>query len=345
MEENNVVSVKLLQGDCLELMKDIPDENIDLVLTDPPYNIRKNEWDNIPNYIDWCKKWILECQRVLKKNGSLYFFHGNIESIVLICSWVINNTDFVINQLCVWDKGDFRPLSWKNPTDNSNLRTWFSTCEYCLYFVKKDGLCANDCQKAVRRYGINYNLSPIRKYFYEMMKFIGAENTKDISAIVGTRAGEHTFYVSPKKKIMDSIGGCADHCMRYGSCQWEFPTEDTYNNLVNKTNIKEWDKFMAYEDLRQWYLRLSYTHNVYQNHKNIWKTNERNNGKMHQCKKPISILTEIIKTSSNPGDMVLDMFMGSGSTGVACENTGRDFIGIELDEKYFEIAKQRIGGE
>lgn len=64
--------------------------------------------------------------------------------------------------------------------------------------------------------------------------------------------------------------------------------------------------------------------------------------KNHRTQKPISLLKEIIERSSNEGDVVLDCFMGSGSTGVACVNTGRNFIGIELDEGYFQIAKQRI---
>ena len=58
--------------------------------------------------------------------------------------------------------------------------------------------------------------------------------------------------------------------------------------------------------------------------------------------KPVDLLEYIIKTSSNEGELVLDFTMGSGSTGVACLNTNRKFIGIELDEKYFNIAKDRL---
>lgn len=62
----------------------------------------------------------------------------------------------------------------------------------------------------------------------------------------------------------------------------------------------------------------------------------------HLTPKPVDLLEYIIETSSNENDLVLDCFMGSGSTGVACKNTNRDFIGIELDEKYFNTAKERI---
>lgn len=70
---------------------------------------------------------------------------------------------------------------------------------------------------------------------------------------------------------------------------------------------------------------------------------EANNAiSVHPTQKPVRLLEWLIKTYSNEGDVVLDFTMGSGSTGVACRNTNRDFIGIELDEDYFQIAKDRI---
>lgn len=66
------------------------------------------------------------------------------------------------------------------------------------------------------------------------------------------------------------------------------------------------------------------------------------NGKLHPTQKPVDLLEWLIKTYSNEGDTILDNCMGSGSTGVACMNTNRNFIGIELDKNYFDIAKNRI---
>jgi site-specific DNA-methyltransferase (adenine-specific) len=63
---------------------------------------------------------------------------------------------------------------------------------------------------------------------------------------------------------------------------------------------------------------------------------------LHPTQKPVALLEELIKTFSNEGDVILDNCMGSGSTGVACKNTNRNFIGIELDESYFNIAEERI---
>ena len=72
-------------------------------------------------------------------------------------------------------------------------------------------------------------------------------------------------------------------------------------------------------------------------------TRENTYGKnFHTTQKPVKLLETLVKTYTNEGDTVLDFTMGSGSTGVACKNTNRNFIGIELDKKYFDIAKERL---
>ena len=63
---------------------------------------------------------------------------------------------------------------------------------------------------------------------------------------------------------------------------------------------------------------------------------------LHPTQKPVALLEWLIKTYTNKGEVVLDNCMGSGSTGIACLNTNRNFIGIELDEGYFKIAKERL---
>ena len=69
---------------------------------------------------------------------------------------------------------------------------------------------------------------------------------------------------------------------------------------------------------------------------------KRDRDNHHTTQKPILLLEDLIKTFSNEGNLVVDLTMGSGSTGVACKNTNRSFIGIEKDEQYFKIAEQRI---
>lgn len=82
---------------------------------------------------------------------------------------------------------------------------------------------------------------------------------------------------------------------------------------------------------------------------NVWRLPAFNSGakktngeKVHPTQKPVEILTKMIEDSSEPGDTVLDTFMGSGTTAVACLRTGRNYIGFELDEKYHAIAMQRV---
>lgn len=85
---------------------------------------------------------------------------------------------------------------------------------------------------------------------------------------------------------------------------------------------------------------------------NIWRLTAFSSGakktdgeKVHPTQKPVEIIQKMIEDSTEPGGVVLDTFMGSGTTAVACLRTGRNFIGFELDEKYYEIAQSRIAGE
>jgi len=78
------------------------------------------------------------------------------------------------------------------------------------------------------------------------------------------------------------------------------------------------------------------------NHIEIKSVPNRHKGKGHPTQKPVALMEYLIKTYANPGETILDFTMGSGTTGVACKNTGRNFIGIELDAGYFQIATKRI---
>jgi len=86
---------------------------------------------------------------------------------------------------------------------------------------------------------------------------------------------------------------------------------------------------------------LKKTYN-YKNPTTLLKFDKIRKGSLHPTQKPVALMEYLIKTYTNEGDLVLDFTMGSGTTGVACKNLNRKFIGIELDKKYFEIAKERI---
>ena len=85
----------------------------------------------------------------------------------------------------------------------------------------------------------------------------------------------------------------------------------------------------------------------YESKKKYWITTTNKNDKdnyNHPTIKPLDIIRTLITNSTLPGDTVLDCFMGSGTTGVACKETGRNFIGMEIDDDYFKIAQDRLNG-
>ena len=318
---NSKDKFQLYKGDCLEIMKNIESNSVNLVLIDPPYNINKDKkwdkWKTVDAYVEFMGQVFLECQRVLKSNGSFYFFHNDFLQIVELQNYINKNTDFIFNSFIIWDKGDFRALSWKNPSEKNNLRSWFNTCEYCLYYTFQDETGLKKVKEDLN------NFQSLRQYFKEYQQAMGLN----------------------KKQIIERVGQKADHCFRWGSSQWDLPTKETYEELKKIPLLKNSFEVREYESLRQEYESLRYIHNLDTNHNNIWKSKaKRNSGKLHACEKPVDILERIIRTSSNEGDVVLDCFAGSGSTGVACLNTNRKFIGIEQDDKYFDIAYNRING-
>lgn len=87
---------------------------------------------------------------------------------------------------------------------------------------------------------------------------------------------------------------------------------------------------------------ISVVNNLYYPTDILSFSNAKQKGKVHPTQKPVALLEYLIRTYTNEGETVLDFTMGSGSTGVACVNTNRNFIGIEKEKKYFEIAVGRI---
>ena len=315
------MSYKLYNGDCLEIMKDISNETIDLVLIDPPYNIGKDKWDKwdtVEEYVGFMGQVFKECERVLKDNGSFYFFHNDFLQIVELQNYINKNTNFIFKQLLIWNKTNFKKFAWTNrDPEKCKDRNWFPNVEYCLYYTFQDETGLSKVMLDVN------NFKSLRDYFKYIQSEIGLN----------------------KKQIIDKIGQRADHCFRHVSSQWDLPTEETYNELINIFNIDKYEGFKTYEELRNEYEELRYTFNLKEVQDNIscvWESSNVNSGKLHSCQKPLDILEKIIKTSSNEGDIVLDCFMGSGSTGESCIKTNRNFIGIEKDEKYFKIAKDRL---
>ena len=305
--------------DCLSKMKDMEDNSINLVLIDPPYNIGKDKWDkwkSVDDYVEFMGKVFKEIERVLKPNGSFYFFHNDFLQIVKLQTYIENNTNFVFKNFLIWNKR-FDGASNKGFLDGfcevNGLRNYQKMVEYCLFYTFQDETGLSKIKLDVN------NFSELRGYFETLQKELGVT----------------------KKTLIEKIGQRVDHCFRWGSSQWDMPTEETYEELIKVFNIDDLDFFKEYETLRQEYEKERYVFNNQKTHHSVMNY-EIAKKQGHLTPKPVDLLEYLIKTSSDENSIVLDCFMGSGSTGVACMNTNRKFIGIEINEKYFDMAKKRI---
>ena len=302
---------KLYHGDCLEVMKNIPDGSVDLVLTDPPYGTMKGAeldgWKNQTTEWDTAiepTKIFEQISRVLRQNGKAILFSQEPYSSRLITS-AIPSLPFA-----------YRAIWYKNVHANALLAKSAMVSRYediCIFTKPHDAECTNE----------------LRDYFKRVLEFMGAKSCKEINARLGHRKAEHCFYVTGKGK---------------GSTQFSLCTEHTYNEIVSVFGIDKMDGFLPYSELARLNEKYTSTFNLWQGGKsksNVLEYAKDNDG-YHPTQKPVKLLEDLIQTYSNEGDTVLDFTMGSGSCGVASVNTNRNFIGIELDKGYFDIAEKRI---
>ena len=306
---------KLYNGDCLEAMKDIPDNSVNLVLIDPPYNIGKADWDNwetVGEYVEFMGKVFLECQRVLKDNGSFYFFHNDFLQMAELQCWIRNNTKFKFKSLITLSKTNKSYIKLCYGSQNK-FRNYLNTAEYCLFYTFQEDNGYDDLNM----------FKSIREYFKSERLKLSHMSYKEINSILGFKT---------------SGGGFASDVLNPYKKNWKFPTEEVYVKFQT-LGICQKD----YMELKDIYESYKYTFNKKDGLDNVWHYDFRKrNNYDHPTVKPNSLLKDIILYSSNENDVVLDCFMGSGSTGVASLNTNRKFIGIELDKNYFEISKKRI---
>jgi len=298
-------------GDCLEKMKEIPDGSVDLVLTDPPYGTMKGAgldgWHD--GKTDWdstieTSAMLGQCNRILRTNGALILFSQEPYTSHLITN-AHGNIPFSYRM--VWLKDHFANslIAKKAPVNYTE--------DVCVFFKKYDTLAQH----------------PLRDYAMRVLAHCGG-SLKAINAALGHRRAEHFFYIESTQ---------------FGLC-----TESTYRELCDLYGIQGQEWFKPYTELkeidRRFSRRFSRRFNLPEGQKfkpNVLRYKKDYDG-FHPTQKPVALLADLIETYSNEGDTVLDFTMGSGSTGVACVKTKRDFIGIELDEGYFKIAEQRIRG-
>lgn len=315
----------IIQADCLEYLKSLPDGCVDLVLIDPPYNISHANWDKWKcqkEYVNWLGSVFLECQRVLKDNGSFYFWHNDFQQIAELQHWISQNTKFVFNSMISWVKPNFRPIGWKNLTPNNTLRSWYNNQEYCLYYTFEDsGTGLNATQPLYFKKYLTYMTEQKKILNWQINDFNNFLDYKTIAS--------HWFYNENNIQL-----------------QPRFITKKDYKKLQTTGFFqKPYEELRAeYEELRAEYKELRPRFNIQngQDYNNVWYSKINNTNKLHTCEKPQDLLQKIILTSSNENDIVLDCFAGSGSTAQACLETNRNFLCCERDEGYVKIANDRL---
>ena len=165
---------------------------------------------------------------------------------------------------------------------------------------------------------------PLHDYAWMMLEYIGKPR-REIYKEMGHQGAFHWFL--------------GKNSIQFGLC-----TEATYNELIERYSINKMQGFKAYGELQvidKAYRRVFNLHDGKKYKSNILEYKKDYNG-YHPTQKPVALLEDLIKTYSNEGDTVLDFTMGSGSTMIACLNTNRKGIGIELDKHYFDVATKRI---
>ena len=241
-------NIKLLQGDCLELMKDIPDKSIDMVLCDLPYGTTSCQWDII---IPFEKLWE-QYHRACKTNASIILFGQEPFSSYLRIS---NIKEYRYDWY--WQK--------ERLTNIAQVK-------------KRAG-------KTVETISVFYKKQPT--YNPQMIKYNGKPRTNKVkNGTLGMLIDDQT------KKVIEY----KDNGLRYPTQILKFQRDCLSCNL-------------------------------------------------HPTQKPVALLEYLIKTYTNENETVLDNCMGSGSTGIACLNSNRNFIGIELDKSYYDVAVKRINNK
>ena len=298
--------MKLLKGDCLIESDKIESGSVDLILTDLPYGTVKdikNVNHGMSGKCDWDV--VIDTDKVMEVANRILRRNGKM---------VLTSQQPFTNELINKAHKNL-PFNYGMIWEKDHFANALTAKKAPLNYYE-------DVLVFSKKYDLE-GLHPLRLYFKSVMEFVGL-NLKQINAKLGHRRAEHCFY-------LDST--------QFGLC-----TEKTYLELIERFNVDKVKEFKTFEELKEIEFRYESRFNLWEGNKvksNILKYKKDYDGH-HPTQKPVLLLEDLIKTFSNENDLVVDLTMGSGSTGVAAKNTNRNFIGIEKDEKYFEIAKNRI---
>lgn len=269
--------------DCIEYLKDLPNNSVDLVLTDPPYSIgyQGEKWDKqLPNelsYLGWCQEWTELCAKKLKPNRMMVIW-GTLKTKVFM-KYDLKVLEKISGFYCQ------NEIIWGYNWGGRQKINFARKHEYTWCYSKgKEFLFNADDIRVDRK--IKSDMNKSKKLLQEYKDKYKEEHD-------GKEPSKKEIAKHKKEKIEPQI------TLKKGTiptCVW------SKNNHTTAKDYCGW----------------------------------------HPTTKNIFLLERIIKAYTNPGDTVLDIFMGSGSTMIACNNTGRLGIGCEFDEEYYKKSLERI---
>lgn len=284
-------------GDCVEIMKGLDDNSIDLVIADPPYwKVVGEKWDyqwrTEKEYVEWSLKWMKEVARILRVGGTFYCF-GYFRTLALIVPY-LEDMGLELRQQIIVDKG-MRSVSGRA---TKKYKIFPNVTESILFIIK-------DNKKFVK---------PFLKERQQALKL----TAKQINEALGVKSnGGGMWSIYTGKNVCE-----------------QFPTEELWNKL---SEILHFD--CPYKSVSQ-------TYNSQMGYTDVWTDIDFYKEKhLHPTQKPLKLIHRLIIASSNEGDVVLDPFSGAGSTQISSIQLNRHYIGIELDENYYNIGLNRIQQE
>ena len=320
------MTCRLECGDALNVARSLPDNSVNLIVTDPPYFRVKGEWwdrqwDTAAGFLAWLGEHLDEWQRILAPNGSLYVFAS--PRMAARVEVEVGKRFEVLNRIR-WIK----EAGWHNKAQPEALRSFLSPWEEII-FAEHYG--ADGYAKGEAGYGAKCN--ELRGFVFEPLRaYLAGERD---------RAGMTTQDVAEAWRIKtgnDNRTGMAGHW--FEQVQWTLPTAPNYQwlreTMARHNNGGEYLR-REYEELRRPFsvsADVPYT--------DVWTfpTVAHYPGK-HPCEKPLDMLRHIVSASSRDGDTVADFFMGGGTTALAAQRLGREFIGCDIEQKWVGMTRQK----
>jgi len=304
-------SNEIYLGDCLDIMELIDDKSIDMILTDLPYGITACRWDCV---IPLDKLW-KQYKRITKPSAIIVLFGSQPFSSLLIGS---NIDGFKYEWIWEKEQGTNQNLCKVMPLKKHENILVFQNMEYQEF---ADYIRASRLKKGLTQ--------------------------RDVDKLVGTSTacswweGRNGNIQLPSQKTYDKLKSVLELSDLFD----ELIYKQRYipQMIVGKPYIDKRIKVQQYDPIiGVQFDKKSIINDGNRYPTSILKYNRDTKNRLHPTQKPVALLEYLINTYTVDGDLVLDSCCGSGSTCIAAMNTNRNYIGIEKEEKYYEIAKQRV---